>query len=328
MAACFNSRSREGSDRHDVADAAFFSVSIRAPARGATNRATPSMAPATFQFALPRGERPRPCLAVPALQSFNSRSREGSDKTGADLQVQIARFQFALPRGERLSPRRHSGSYSGFQFALPRGERLSASAMPPAPSAFQFALPRGERRSRRASRFWKRCFNSRSREGSDFRQHVVPAYNRSFNSRSREGSDRQRHVAFFRGIVSIRAPARGATLPERPPLPALPVSIRAPARGATLIGAPMTISTRFQFALPRGERRWPYTRFARFLGFNSRSREGSDFILSRPLNGFHSFNSRSREGSDGDDVHACRAQVEFQFALPRGERRCQPIHAV
>ena len=75
-----------------------------------------------FQFALPRGERPAAVAPPRSPDSFNSRSRVGSDaagaRRGAELCVSIrapawgatqtgadcsgmARFQFALPRGER-----------------------------------------------------------------------------------------------------------------------------------------------------------------------------------------------------------------------------------
>ena len=102
----------------------------------------------------------------------------------------------------------------------------------------------------------RQCFNSRSREGSDGERATTPAMTRGFNSRSREGSDRRVWaVALMVALVSIRAPARGATqsgrachaaamfqfaLPrgERPLPPVwgrlfVEVSIRAPARGAT-----------------------------------------------------------------------------------------------
>ena len=54
----FNSRSRVGSDRG---------------ADGGDD------ATREFQFALPRGERPRDSTAPPLLEGFNSRSRVGSD---------------------------------------------------------------------------------------------------------------------------------------------------------------------------------------------------------------------------------------------------------
>ena len=57
----------------------------------------------SFQFALPRGERPATGTprAIPGL------------------------FQFALPRGERREAGNTVHGNVGFQFALPRGERLN-----------------------------------------------------------------------------------------------------------------------------------------------------------------------------------------------------------
>ena len=54
-------------------------------------------------------------------------------------------------------------------------------------------------------------FNSRSREGSDSMACAYGIRLRSFNSRSREGSDKGRDWLIEGGLVSIRAPARGAT---------------------------------------------------------------------------------------------------------------------
>ena len=56
-------------------------VSIRAPAWGATSTKPPSMTSSTFQFALPRGERPGVTSTISGRGSFNSRSRVGSDGT-------------------------------------------------------------------------------------------------------------------------------------------------------------------------------------------------------------------------------------------------------
>ena len=77
--------------------------------------------------------------------------------------------------------------------------------------------------------------------------------------------------------VSIRAPARGATPISNMAIPADTVSIRAPARGAT-------------HSKPNPH---PYNR-----SFNSRSREGSDDVIAWWTSGGRGFNSRSREGSD------------------------------
>ena len=54
-------------------------------------------------------------------------------------------------------------------------------------------------------------FNSRSRMGSDQAPGVATARQRCFNSRSRMGSDADSPLGEGRGVVSIRAPAWGAT---------------------------------------------------------------------------------------------------------------------
>ena len=59
-----------------------------------------------------------------------------------------------------------------------------------------------------------------------------------------------------------------------------------------------------------------------FPRFNSRSRMGSDVRLLAGWKQFTGFNSRSRVGSDDRDSLAWTARDLFQFALPRGERRC------
>ena len=55
---------------------------------------------------------------------------------------------------------------------------------------------------------------------------------------------------------------------------------------------------KFQFTLPRGERLKAISLQPEGRGFNSRSREGSDFARLLYLQGEERFNSRSREGSD------------------------------
>ena len=70
-----------------------------------------------------------------------------------------------------------------------------------------------------------------------------------------EGSDKLSYGCLFQGKVSIRAPARGATRYFYGERVAEVVSIRAPARGATPPYDIKYIPKKFQFALPRGERR-------------------------------------------------------------------------
>ena len=141
---------------------------------------------------------------------------------------------------------------------------------------FQSTLPRGERRWMPWSVTGAVYFNPRSREGSDLGSCKLSCRLCYFNPRSREGSDL---CAFFRvlcSVISIRAPARGATkqvlhrsdprmISIRAPargatnkpitLYTFPcISIRAPARGATIVLYSLQSSFLFQSALPRGER--------------------------------------------------------------------------
>ena len=81
-----------------------------------------------------------------------------------------------------------------------------------APRRFQFTLPRGERQGYARETAKAFGFNSRSREGSD------------------DGLD---SIDELRLIVSIHAPARGATIEEANLTYRRAVSIHAPARGAT-----------------------------------------------------------------------------------------------
>ena len=212
-------------------------------------------------------------------------------------------------------------SSSQFQFALPRGERRSGSVPFWRRRPFQFALPRGERRFLRLVYIIPHRFNSRSREGSD----ACPATARR---------------AVWR-IVSIRAPARGATAVGTHTDQALQVSIRAPARGATRMILDGVTAIMVSIRAPaRGATRRPARPARPQARFNSRSREGSDignasylsssstfqFALPRgerrrcnvPLPAWKSFNSRSREGSDGVRGSAGRTDCRFNSRSREG----------
>ena len=126
-------------------------ISIRAPARGATYNLRYIYFSRIFQSALPRGER----------------------RVDTNLAFHMFLFQSALPRGERRKWTLDTRRNKAFQSALPRGERPrypSARSFPgvisiraPARGAthgrrqtgyitkFQSALPRGERQVDRVS---------------------------------------------------------------------------------------------------------------------------------------------------------------------------------
>ena len=119
----FNSRSRVGSDKDDPADFFVRAVSIRAPAWGATELVgaphpgadVSIRAPAwgatmpsrmrrrlsSFQFALPRGERPTDSGSRRAEGIVSIRAPAWGATRPAWRSSPNRRFQFALPRGER-----------------------------------------------------------------------------------------------------------------------------------------------------------------------------------------------------------------------------------
>ncbi len=84
---------------------------------------------------------------------------------------------------------------------------------------------------------------------------VQKALEADFNSRPREGGDQVSNDTAGADIISIRAPARGATLFPDHGTVGHPISIRAPARGATSEIIDYTEINQFQFAPPRGGRR-------------------------------------------------------------------------
>ena len=191
----FNPRSRAGSD-------------------DAYERQRPGLEPVSIH-APARGATIDGRAAELAGSSFNPRSRAGSDRMLTRVARSRCMFQSTLPRGER----RHRGVATArmqtFQSTLPRGERRSKSIMCSADRWFQSTLPRGERPRVVRDSSCSHCgFNPRSRAGSDLRTSTV---------------------ATLSDLVSIHAPARGATLLALHSLvDAMTVSIHAPARGATV----------------------------------------------------------------------------------------------
>ena len=192
-----------------------------------------------FQSTLPRGERHCPDLLSAVVQSFNPRSRAGSDVLRGRSRRRNDTFQSTLPRGERRVSR-YTPQIGTYCF----NPRSRAGSDVDAPSYDADAKVSIHAPARGAT-----CCRSFCR-----------SLQISFNPRSRAGSDVTHCNLFKDSIVSIHAPARGATpgvtdttvviefqstLPrgERRYLHALIgavalVSIHAPARGATGIHRP------------------------------------------------------------------------------------------
>ena len=191
-------------------------------------------------------------------ENFNPRSREGSDKMAEYQGAVFTEISIHAPaRGATPSACKYA-NYRKFQSTLPRGERRYFKTFAILEPTFQSTLPRGERLS------------SKMEEAKRFKfQSTLPR------------GERQCYVNEYRhqNIISIHAPARGATSQEKE-------SRRS--------------SRKFQSTLPRGER--PADSSVGSVqaceDFNPRSREGSDFDLNDRFSGRTYFNPRSREGSD------------------------------
>ena len=144
-----------------------------------------------FQSTLPRGER----LAQYVIY-YNHRNisihapARGATSPPISFSASYTRFQSTLPRGERRTVEPYGPPSSPFQSTLPRGERPWAAFIIEMKAAFQSTLPRGERL----------CLLG-----------ITFGLLRDFNPRSREGSDVEKGAYHGLCIISIHAPARGAT---------------------------------------------------------------------------------------------------------------------
>ena len=167
------------------------SVSIHAPARGATN---PSI-PLTIQ--------PFVSIHAPARGATNA----------ASCAAQGGVFQSTRPRGARHCRLCYNLRVYRFQSTRPRGARHAFFA---ALSGFQsvsiHAPARGATSGRTVGHCQWLCFNPRARAGRDTADAFLAILALSFNPRARAGRDPDfDHVLRVNVDVSIHAPARGAT---------------------------------------------------------------------------------------------------------------------
>ena len=230
----FNSRARMGRDQPSPRGTSATMVSIHAPAWGATTAAAQSAALPQFQFTRPHGARPlavagidmafwfqftRPHGARPHLDQvhlfrdrFNSRARMGRDvgqlhgphRAGVSIHAPawgatrpMAKAKYAL---QSFNSRARMGRDSNSLVLLFNAQ-------------FQFTRPHGARHDfRRRKPSLLAGFNSRARMGRDFPSMLAGLSSLCFNSRARMGRDGSRngHCAIM--LVSIHAPAWGATI--------------------------------------------------------------------------------------------------------------------
>ena len=145
------------------------------------------------------------------MAGFNPRPRMGSDVRIEIVEAALLLFQSTPPHGERPSTHGRYGTACKFQSTPPHGERPANCRPSCGDGAFQSTPPHGERPKIVASISRYRSFNPRPRMGSDEPPPPVPPID----------------------IVSIHAPAWGATYRGDASAQDSEVSIHAPAWGAT-----------------------------------------------------------------------------------------------
>ena len=255
IASCFNSRAREGRDfNNETIETIKHRFNSRAregrDAKGTDGRSIVLK----FQFTRPRGARQKRRLStLSATVSIHAPARGATYER--EIYADGSEFQFTRPRGARhWAPSEPHLPLLVSIHAPARG----ATSVPDGYSiynVFQFTRPRGARPAVPRLQYGLQCFNSRAREGRDIKQFTLVAPGNGFNSRAREGRDLLLHrVRTDAGLVSIHAPARGATMIIQITAHALDVSIHAPARGATDTDKYSNYSLLFQFTRPRGAR--------------------------------------------------------------------------
>ena len=188
------------------------------------------------------------------------------------------------------------------------------------PCRFQSTRPRGARHITAVDADVPLNFNPRARVGRDLPPSARPHPTADFNPRARVGRDYEPREIVLQRVISIHAPAWGATRDRRDGGTRLRISIHAPAWGATLrpqehepcrrisIHAPAWGATTrssherrrriFQSTRPRGARRRIHHVIMQPVGFQSTRPRGAR--PRRPIlsSGTCDFNPRARVGRD------------------------------
>ena len=238
----------------------------------------PCREPAGFRSTLPHGERHAAQTHSSPTPRFDPRSRTGSDALTGGSGTSWPRFRSTLPHGERPAAFRLAGVIACFD---PRS-RTGSDRVGDALGAIR-----------------NDGFDPRSRTGSDALRPPHHAGTMRFDPRSRTGSDQD--FDNFGGLFVV--------------------SIHAPARGATWSPGPRLVSSEFRSTLPHGERRAASRHRHRCpRRFDPRSRTGSDRPGHGALPAGTGFDPRSRTGSDPYTRFMRNTGVVFRSTLPHGER--------
>ena len=137
-----------------------------------------------------------------------------------------------------------------------------------------------------------------------------------------KGATRQLVAYHHDWKISIHAPAKGATCGVPSRTQHNTISIHAPAKGATIRQQVDHHALKISIHAPaKGATDFTTREIILFRHFNPRSREGSDRTSIIKFIIIFYFNPRSREGSDQRVPDYYQRAQQFQSTLPRRERR-------
>ena len=166
---------------------------------------------------------------------------------------------------------------------------------------FQSTLPRRERRCIHSQLLRLSYFNPRSREGSDDSTDSNDILHFVISIHAPAKGATKDMISFSKSIIiSIHAPAKGATSLLEPSNDSEVISIHAPAKGAT--GGLYSLSTINTISIHAPAKGATHQTTLKYLLITY-------------------FNPRSREGSDDSGAAAVLSPDIFQSTLPRRERR-------
>ena len=252
------------------------SVSIHAPAGGATPRFRPGIKIYCVSIHAPAGGATIAIFCISLLISVSIHAPAGGATKIVIFKTDGGKFQSTRPRGARPRSRTRTGGSTAFQSTRPRGARPVAMINNGYIVGFQSTRPRGARRLQGRLRGIRVRFNPRARGGRDVlsqgqRRTVrvsihAPAGGATlskrkpggqaprFNPRARGGRD-QSSTGMFCSTSSFNPRARGGRdVPCGQCWQCRLVSIHAPAGGATYGRLKIFAMGTFQSTRPRGAR--------------------------------------------------------------------------
>ncbi len=191
-------------------------------------------------------------------------------------------FQSTRPRGARLRLASLYAGRSAFQSTRPRGARLTCVSSSTANTMFQSTRPRGARRPRCGAEVLLEhvSIHAPARGATGVGGETI-GHLESFQSTRPRGARPSFHGQFNPSCRFQSTRPRGARRRRDPAEKGGGVvSIHAPARGATALRAGVPVKYLFQSTRPRGARRqFTAYRFPGSTCFNPRAREGRDRFL-------------------------------------------------